>query len=212
MYCVGLTGSVACGKSTVARCFASLGVDIISADQIARDLVAPNQPALQHIITHFGSSVLTPSGELDRRALRDLMVEDEDARRWLEHLLHPLIRECIQQKVSQSKARYCLIEIPLLTDRTDYSYLNRVLLVDCEEELQINRLMARDNCSRKNALALLMITQKDQGKRHMIANDVIVNTESMTVLHEHVLKLHEYYLSQITGVTNELRNNPHSKR
>lgn len=196
MYCVGLTGSVACGKSTVAGCFSDLGVDIISADQIARELVTPNQPALQHIIRQFGVSILTPTGELNRRHLRNIILQDDNARCWLEHLLHPLIRERIEQQVSQSTGVYCLIEIPLLTDLTDYPYLNRVLLVDCDPELQINRLMQRDHCPRENAIALLMATQKDHNKRRAIADDVIVNTDSITVLREHVSKLHDDYLTQ----------------
>ncbi len=194
MYCVGLTGSIASGKSTVAARFAALGMDVISADEIARALVKPGQPALQQIIDHFGTSVLTPTGELNRRYLREHILKHAADRVWLEQCLHPLIRECIQHAIQACKSPYCIIEIPLLTDRTLYPYLNRVLLVEGVRASQIARLMQRDHHSREQALAMLATTQADEPTRQAMADDRVLNDGSVDALHEKIDTLHAQYL------------------
>ena len=202
MYCIGLTGSIASGKSTVAAHFAELGIDVISADHIARELVKRNQPALQHIINHFGNAILTADGELNRRYLRELIVHNIDDRRWLENLLHPLIRERIQQDIHQCKRPYCIIEIPLLTDKSNYPYLNRVLLVTADPEQQITRIMARDHSSREQASNILATTRADENKRRAIADDVLVNDGGVDALRQQVEMLHTQYIHDVRGTKN----------
>lgn len=194
MYCIGLTGSIASGKSTVAALFETLGIDVISADHIAKALVSTGQPALQQIINHFGTSVLTKEGELNRRYLREVIVTNAEDRLWLENLLHPLIREKIQQDIGHCKSRYCIIEIPLLTDKSIYPYLNRIVLVVADTETQITRIMSRDHCSREQACALLETTRADEDKRFAIADDIVVNDASIKTLQTQIEKLHANYL------------------
>ncbi len=193
MYCIGLTGNIASGKSTVASYFAQLGVAVINADEIAKDLTASHQPAFHEILTHFGHSILTAAGELNRRHLRQLIFNNTQARLWLEQLLHPLIRKQIEQHIRKVKAPYCLIEIPLLYNKSNYPYLNRVLLVQSLPELQIARCMSRDHSSREQALNILS-TQSDEHERLKIADDLLINTGSLAELQGNVLALHEKYL------------------
>ena len=194
MYCFGLTGSIASGKSTVAKIFSQLGIDIISADHIAKALVQPNQPALEKIIQHFGPSITLDNGELNRRHLRELIINNPEDRLWLENLLHPLIRETIQQDIFDCKSPYCIIEIPLLTSTLNYPYLNRVLLILATPEQQVTRIQTRDKCSKQQASALLETTRIEDEKRLKIADDVIVNDGSLEVLQQQVLALHAKYL------------------
>ena len=193
VYFVGLTGQLASGKSTVASYFAKLGVDVINADLIAKELTASNQPAFAEIVNHFGQSVLTPTGELDRRGLRQRIFNDADERLWLEKLLHPLIRKEIAHKISKVKTPYCLIEIPLLTDRANYSYLNRVLLVQAEPEQQISRFMTRDNGSREEAQAIIA-NQANTSAQRVLADDILINSGSLAELEHKVKILHDNYL------------------
>jgi dephospho-CoA kinase len=195
MYCIGLTGQLASGKSTVATYFSKLGVDVINADLIAKELTVSNQPAFTEIINHFGQSVLTTTGELDRRRLRQLIFNDTHERLWIEKLLHPLIRNEIIRKINEVKTPYCLIEIPLLTDKAHYPYLNRVLLVQAEPEQQISRFMTRDNGTREEALAIVA-TQASKNEHRTLADDVLFNTGSLADLKHHVEELHANYLSR----------------
>jgi dephospho-CoA kinase len=194
MYCIGLTGSIGSGKSTVAAQFAKLGIDIVSADHIARNLVQRDQPALQNIIQHFGTKVLTENGELDRRHLREIIAHNTLERMWLENLLHPLIRKEIEKTIQQCTSPYCIIEIPLLFDKTGYPYLNRILLVLAETELQIKRLMQRDHASRQHACAMLATTRNEEAKRLTIADDILTNDGTLDDLKKNVAHWHEIYL------------------
>lgn len=194
MYCVGLTGNIASGKSTVASQFANLGIDVISADLIAKKLTAIGQPAFKQIVKHFQPTVLTPTGELNRRHLRELIFNSDEDRLWLETLLHPLIREQIQHEISHCHTPYCLIEIPLLTDKSSYPYLNRVLLVLAKHEQQIARLNWRDGSSREQSLAILK-TQANETTLRMLADDVLMNDGSLEALQAQIIQLNHQYLS-----------------
>jgi dephospho-CoA kinase len=193
VYCVGLTGTIASGKSTVAAGFKNLGIDVISADQISRELTAKNQPALQKIVAYFGDEVLTSNGELNRRYLRQLIFDQTDHRQWLEKLLHPLIRKQIQHDIHRCSTPYCLIEIPLLFNKKQYSYLNRILLVLTAQDQQMLRLLARDNCSKQQALAILATQAKEETLRNL-ADDVLFNNGTIEKLNTEILALHEQYL------------------
>mgnify|MGYP003390750501 CR=1 FL=1 len=196
MYCIGLTGTIASGKSTVSALFKELGIDVINADQIARQLVQPHEPAFQTIIQHFGSSILTETGELNRRHLRDIITENASERTWLESLLHPLIRKKIEQDINHCKSPYCMIEIPLLTDKESYPYLNRVLLITAMPKQQIARLMERDKSTKKQARAFWATTQANETKRHAIADETLLNDGTINALKIKVNNLHHLYLQK----------------
>lgn len=194
MYCVGLTGNIGSGKSTVAGYFESLGIDIISADQVAKELTQSDQPAFQDILKHFGPSVLQSNGELNRSYLRQLIFNHEPHRLWLERLLHPMIREMIKHKVTQAKSPYCIIEIPLLTNKANYPYLNRVLLIQSDPKEQIGRFMARDNSTKEDAQAILATQQAHVNIHLALADDLLMNTGTLKALQEKVSALHDQYL------------------
>jgi dephospho-CoA kinase len=199
MYCVGLTGNIGSGKSTVASYFESLGIEIISADQVAKDLTRSDQPAFQAILTHFGPSVLQSNGELNRSYLRQLIFTHEPNRRWLEQLLHPMIRQMIKHKVTQVQSPYCIIEIPLLTNKANYPYLNRILLVKSDPKEQIGRFMARDNSTKEDAQAILATQQAHVDIHLAMADDVLMNTGSLNELQKKVVVLHDHYLQSASS-------------
>ncbi len=193
VYCVGLIGNIASGKSTVAGYFAALGVAIINADAIAKDLTKRDKPAFHEMVTHFGQSILTATGDINRRFLRQLIFRDPNERLWLEALLHPQIRSQILHEISQIKGPYCLVEIPLLKDKANHPYLNRILLVQATPELQVARFMSRDKGSKEEALAILA-TQTDESKHRDVADDILINTGSLAELLGKVTLLNDAYL------------------
>ncbi|MDF1678582.1 MAG: dephospho-CoA kinase [Legionellaceae bacterium] len=192
-YIVILTGTIASGKSTAINFFKAQGIDTISADMIARELTAPNTPALAAIAAHFGQTILTPSGALDRHALRQTIVQHPDERRWLEGYLHPQIRAGIENVLKKTTSPYVLIEVPLITRREDFPYLNHVLLIEIDEALQIERLMLRDNCSKEAALHMIHI-QPSKAIRRALADDIIQNDGNVEHFKDSLSALHERYL------------------
>lgn len=192
MFCVGLTGPIASGKSTVANLFAQLGVSLIDTDQIARQVTAKNQPSLDQIIAHFGSQFLDQDGQLQRRLLRDYIFKHPQERRWLEQLLHPLIRQTIIERLNPPPTLYYMIEIPLLFDRTDYPYLNRVLAVLTDPDMQIQRLTHRDRHDATQA-RLILETQAIADEYRSLADDILVNGGSLEDLEVSVMALHQTY-------------------
>ena len=194
VYCVGLTGTMASGKSTAAAYFKSLGVTVLSADACAKSLTLAGLPAFEEIKQHFGSEIIATDGELNRRALRQRIATDISERRWLEACLHPKIRHALNEAIQHVTSAYCVIEIPLLTERDDYPYLNRVLLIESTETQQIKRIIMRDTCTREEALALLAI-QPYRAKHRALADDCITNNTSVHLLEKKLAKLHAEYLA-----------------
>jgi dephospho-CoA kinase len=196
MFRVGLTGGIASGKSTVAALFAALGVPVIDTDQIAREVVAPGSAQLPAIQARFGTGVVNPAGELNRAALRQIVFQDPAARRDLEALLHPAIREEVERRSRQLAAAdpsiYQMIAIPLLVEGGRRIAVDRVLLVDCPVELQIRRVMARDAASEAQARAILD-AQATRAQRLAVADDVIVNDGELAALRDRVWALHQTY-------------------
>src|SRR5579864_6995150 len=139
-YRVGLTGGIASGKSTAAKFFGALGVPIIDTDQLARDVVEPGQPPLERLVERFGPSILTPDGHLDRPALRNIVFSDPKARADLEALTHPAIGAAMEARSAEAGGPYQVLVIPLMVEKNLSAHVNRVLVVDCDEELQIRRL------------------------------------------------------------------------
>ncbi|KTD75127.1 dephospho-CoA kinase [Legionella waltersii] len=195
VYSVGLTGNIASGKSTVAHLFSKLGVQVINADNIARELTAKNSPIYLQIVSHFGKSILDQSDHLNRPKLREIIFKDLKQKEWLEQLLHPAIRIKMQQEVSKTNSAYCLIEIPLLTSKDDYPYLNRILVVTAPIETQVMRVVTRDNCSKQHALDILA-SQPSLSSRLALADDVLINDNTIQALKSKVEKLHHRYLQE----------------
>ena len=189
---IGLTGGIASGKSTVAELFSGLGVPVIDTDIIAREVVLPGQPALAEIRDAFGDAVFE-DGVLNRVAMRQQIFADNDARRRLEAILHPRIRqEAIKQAIA-SGGDYQLIVVPLLTESPLRDYVDRILVVDCDEETQIERLLARDAETEDQARRILA-TQASRDERLAIADDVIHNDTSIEATSSQVSALHDTYL------------------
>src|ERR1700686_5313487 len=151
VYRVGLTGGVASGKSTVSKLFRALGIPIIDTDQLARDVVEPGQPPLERLVERFGRSILTEDGHLDRPALRNIVFSDPKARADLEALTHPAIGAAVEARSAEAGGPYQILVLPLLVEKSLGSQLDRVLVVDCDEDLQIKRLQARDHSTIEQA-------------------------------------------------------------
>jgi dephospho-CoA kinase len=192
MRVIGLTGGIGSGKSSAARFFSELNVRVIDADHIAKDLLAENDLA-QQVIDHFGQQICDKNGQLQRHLLRDLIFSDAAARVWLENLLHPLIRSRIIAAIAQSESAYVVVVIPLLVETHQEDYIDRVLVIDVPESVQVNRLMQRDGMSMVEANKILQI-QASRQTRLAFADDVIENTGSLQELKDKIRNLHAYYL------------------
>jgi dephospho-CoA kinase len=189
---VALTGGIASGKSTVANLFAALGVPVIDTDVIAREVVEPGQPALVAVVNAFGPAVLGSDGRLDRRRLRERIFADADARLRLNAILHPAIRGEMERQSQAAGGEYQILVIPLLADGGRRDHVDRVLLVDVPEALQVERLMMRDGVSREQAQASLD-AQATRAQRLAMADDVLRNTGQPDELQAKVAELHDRY-------------------
>lgn len=196
---IGLTGGIASGKSTVAARFVELGVPVIDADEVARAVVSPGQPGLTDLLKRFGVGVLAANGELDRRALRDLVFADPHRRRDLEAILHPLIRAEMAQRETVAVGPYVVMAIPLLVEGGAGDHVDRILVVDVDEAVQFERLVARDGGTSEQARAILA-AQASRTDRLKAADDILVNTGTLPELRQAVDHLHERYLSLIGSV------------
>lgn len=194
-YCVGITGDIASGKTTVGALFSKLGIDVFSADKISRELTQNDQPAYQQIRDHFGPEILQADKTINRSVLRHIIVTQEKERHWLEALLHPLIREELKKQVAASTTPYCMVEIPLLTTKQVYPYLNRIVLVTVPLAIQMARIMERDQCTKAHAEAILA-TQPPHLQRLEHADDVIINDKTQKELEEQVNQLHDRYVQE----------------
>jgi dephospho-CoA kinase len=190
---IGLTGGIASGKSTAAERFIELGVPVIDADAAARAAVEPGTAGLRRVIERFGSGILAGNGELDRRALRDLIFSDPDARRDLEAILHPLIRADMDRSAAATDGPYVVMAIPLLVEGASRDRVDRILVVDVDEDVQLQRVMERDHCSLEKARAILD-AQAHRAARLAVADDVLSNTGTVTDLRQAVDRMHERYL------------------
>lgn len=192
MLVVGLTGGIGAGKTTVAELFAAHGVPIIDTDIIARKLTEPNTDAFIAIQKHF-PKILTPEGRLDRPQLRKIIFTDNKQRAWLENLLHPLIRKEVNEQIQQLQAPYCIVVIPLLFEVEFYSSINRILVVDAPEQLQIARVQQRDGSDVAQVTAIIN-AQARREDRLARTHDVINNSGTEAELIAQVDKLNQMYL------------------
>lgn len=190
---IGLTGGIASGKSTVAQRFLELGIPVIDADVSARAVVAPGTAGLAQVVKRFGAGVIAPDGELDRRAVRDLIFGDPALRQELEAMLHPLIRTHMEEQAAKAAGAYLVMAIPLLIEGDALDRIDRVLVIDMDEAAQLERLLARDGGSLEQARAIVA-SQTSRAARLKAADDVLTNDGTVTDLRQAVDRLHERYL------------------
>jgi dephospho-CoA kinase len=190
---VGLTGGIGSGKTTVANGFSALGVPVIDTDVLARELVEPGQPALDEIISTFGTEVTTADGRLDRNHMRQLIFTDPARKAQLEAILHPKIRQGIRTLLADIRSAYCIVVIPLLFETRQTDLVDRILVVDSPEKEQLTRVAARDSLS-DNAIMAIINSQANRNTRLAAADDIIVNDRGMSELTGHIQKLHRYYM------------------
>ncbi|HBV20545.1 MAG TPA: dephospho-CoA kinase [Nitrosomonas sp.] len=191
---VGLTGGIGCGKSSAAEIFTELGIGVVDTDQIAHELTQLNGTAIASIRNLFGDAFITREGALDRKKMRQLIFADNSQRAQLEALLHPLILEETVRRVQQSQSPYVVVAIPLLFETSDYDHLiQRILVIDCDERLQITRTMARSRLSAEEVKAI-MAAQINRQHRLKNADDIVVNNQDIGYLKEQILQLHQNYL------------------
>lgn len=189
---IALTGGIASGKSTVAYMFAALGVAVIDTDVIARELVQPGQPALDEIRQRFGEDVIDAAGNLDRAILRKRIFSDDDARLDLEAILHPRIGAETRRQAEVAHGTYQLIVVPLLVGSPLLQFIDRVLVVDCDEDTQVQRLLARDSETVEQARRIIA-AQSDREARLALADDVIRNDQGLSEMRARVTELDETY-------------------
>ncbi|NNF17990.1 MAG: dephospho-CoA kinase [Gammaproteobacteria bacterium] len=190
---IGLTGGIASGKSTVANLFCELGITVIDADLIAREVVLPGSPGLEELIAALGTDLLKADGQLDRKLLRKMMFSDPAIKDTVTGILHPKIRETMLQRSAAAAGPYHILDIPLLIETGWQHHLDRVLVVDCAPEVQLQRLIARDGGTREEAQRILH-TQSSRKERLAVADDVIDNNHSLAALSQQVYQLHQRYL------------------
>ena len=197
---IAVTGGIASGKSEVTRRFEALGVPVLDADLLSRELVEPGEPALAEIVQRFGDRMLDASGRLDRRALREVVFADPAARRDLEAILHPRVRTALRERAAATTGDYVLLAIPLLAESAEphYDWIARVLVVDVPRELQVARVMQRDRVDRRAAEATLA-AQTSRENRLALAHDVIVNDGPLDALDAIVERLHMRYRQLAAG-------------
>jgi len=191
---VGLTGGIGCGKSTVARIFAELNIPVLDADEVAHRLVEKGQPALAQIQQAFGHDILSQDGSLDRAKLRERIFSDPKQKQKLESILHPLIYKTLQAELERLVAPYCIISIPLLFETGMTHFVDRILVIDCPVETQIERVKIRDNLTNERIQSIID-NQVSRIFRKTESDDLIDNSGSDYRLAEQVKKLHNLYLS-----------------
>lgn len=196
-YVVGLTGGIGSGKSTIAGLFAELGVPIVDADLVARQVVEKGSPLLAEIAAHFGPEILLEDGTLNRAALREKIFANETQKHWLNQLLHPAIRHEMLRQLAAQQAPYCIFMVPLLIENNLTALCQRILVIDVLEHTQVERAGQRDN-NQVEQIKRIMQSQVSRQERLKYADDVINNNEDLIAglpqLKQKVLDLHHLYL------------------
>ncbi|NTS76574.1 dephospho-CoA kinase [Catenovulum sp. SM1970] len=193
---IGLTGGIGSGKSAACQLFEESGIDIVDADLIAREVVAKGQPALEEISTYFGSHVLQDDCELNRAVLRKIVFSTPNAKAWLDNLLHPIIREQMIVQAQSAHSAYVILAIPLLVENNLSDLVDRILVIDCPESLQIERASKRDKNS-TDLIKSIIKTQATREQRKAVADDIVDNSRDLAYLSQQIDSFHRKYLSLI---------------
>jgi len=199
---IGITGGIGSGKTTVANLFADVGVPVIDADDLARRAVARGEPGYGEIVEHFGSEILDEAGELDRRKMREHVFSDPGKRARLEAIVHPRVYAMMKQLLDNLECPYAIVVVPLLIETGEREIVDRVLVVDSPEELQIERTLRRDGTTREGVERILA-AQTDRRSRLAAADDVIENAASESDLKDEVVSLHHRYLEEAARIASE---------
>ena len=190
---IGLTGGIGCGKTTVSKLFEQLNIPVIDADSIAHQLVKIGQPALKEIVEAFGSDIIDAEGSLNRKKLSQLIFSDKQQKHTLEAILHPKIYLSIQTAIKSVNSAYCIISMPLLFEANMIDLVDRILVIDCSIDNQIERVQKRDNMPLLQIQAIID-SQVSRTYRKAHANDIIDTTKTNHILAETVKKLHNLYI------------------
>lgn len=206
-YVVGLTGGIGSGKTLIANLFAELGVPLVDADVVAREVVEKGSPLLMQIASHFGDEILTAEGELNRAALREKVFANAEEKAWLNNLLHPAIRQAMLAQIAQIQAPYLLFVVPLLIENGLTEFCDRILVVDVSPNMQFERAIARDQ-SRAETIQAIIAAQVSREERLAVADDVIENdlplAQNLLHLKAQVAQLHQHYLALAKEKSNEI--------
>ena len=190
---IGLSGGIASGKTIVSDEFSSLGADIIDTDIIARELIFPGSETLNEIVSVFGENVLQDDGNLNRKLMRQIIFSEKDKKITLEKIMHPKIQNKVKLKTQSASGHYQIIVVPLLLQSPILDFIHRVLIIDCDEKIQINRLIKRDNISEELAKKMIE-NQSKREERLAIADDVILNEGRLEEIKHEVKKLNDFYI------------------
>lgn len=201
---IGLTGGIGSGKTATADLFSDLGVPVIDADELARRVVRPGEPAFEEIVRAFGARVLSESGELDRRAMRDCVFADAEQRSRLEAIVHPRVYAEIRRQLDALDTAYAIVVVPLLIESGGTDLVDRILVVDAPRELQIERVSRRDGVSAADVERVLA-AQLDRRTRLAQADDIIENGASEASLEHQVAALHRRYLADSARIASRGR-------
>ena len=193
---VGLTGGIGSGKSAAANFFIDLGVDLIDADDLAKNVLNKNSKGYELFINEFGEQYLDNDKNIDRDLLRKTIFNDSNKKNKLENIIHPQVRSGIEEFIKSSKSDYCIVVVPLIYETRSSSYYDRILVIDCDEEIQINRSAIRDNTENKE-IKKIISKQASREERLSIADDVILNNRTLDSLKEEVIKLHKKYIKML---------------
>jgi len=190
---IGLTGGIGSGKSAAANFFHSEGVTVLDADQLAREVIQQNTPGFQSIVDYFGSDIIGEDGSIDRAKLRQEIFDDKEKKKAIESITHPLVRDLMAERIAASTSPYSIIMVPLIFETNSMSAYNRILVIDCDTKLQLERATLRDNNSSEQ-IQKILDSQCSRTERLSIANDVIPNNDTLENLKTRSLAMHKFYL------------------
>ena len=190
---IGLTGGIGSGKSAVANFFQDEGITVIDADELAREVIDKNSPGYKSIVDYFGSKIIDSNGLIDRAFLRKEAFDDDKKKKVLESIIHPLVKDLMTKRIATSNSVYSIIMVPLIFETNSMSNYNRILVIDCDPKIQLERATLRDNNSNEQ-IQKIIDSQCLREERLSIANDVIPNNDSLENLKVRSLAMHKFYL------------------
>ena len=190
---IGLTGGIGSGKSAVANFFQDERITVIDADELAREVIDKNSPGYKSIVDYFGSKIIDSNGLIDRAFLRKEAFDDDKKKKVLESIIHPLVKDLMTKRIATSNSVYSIIMVPLIFETNSMSNYNRILVIDCDPKIQLERATLRDNNSNEQ-IQKIIDSQCSREERLSIANDVIPNNDSLENLKVRTLAMHKFYL------------------